>query len=118
MLLVAIAVYLAFENYSLLIGEAAPNDVEDRIRRAVEADEAVTGVVALHTMHVGPEDILIVLSVDFRDELSAPQLETAVRRLHEQVTEAVRGLTSARLIVVEPARRESDAARRAPGVAA
>jgi hypothetical protein len=62
--------------------------------------------------------VAAMTSVDFRDELTAPQLETAVTRLHERVTEAVTGLTSARLIAVEPARRESDAAPRAPGVAA
>ena len=117
-LLVAIAVYLAIENYSLLIGEAAPAEIEARIRRAVDADEAVVGVVALHTMHVGPEDILIVLSVAFRDELAAPQLEAAVGRLHQRITDAVDGFTSARLIVVEPAPPpESNAARRPASVA-
>jgi hypothetical protein len=37
-LLVGVAVVLAFENYSLLIGEAAPKRIEDGLRAAVEAD--------------------------------------------------------------------------------
>jgi cation diffusion facilitator family transporter len=116
-LLVAIAVYLAIENYSLLIGEAAPEEVEARIRRVVAADQTVAGVVSLRTIHVGPEDILIVLGVDFHDELTVPQLEAAVARLHQRVTDAVNGFTSPRLIVIEPVPHARDAAGRPPGVA-
>jgi divalent metal cation (Fe/Co/Zn/Cd) transporter len=99
--LVAVAVVLAVANYSLLIGEAASSDVETTIRRVAEADSTVVRVVSLSTMHVGPQDILIVLEVQFRDALAAADLTAA--RLQDRLTEAVGGRTNARLIVIEPA---------------
>src|SRR5256885_205202 len=78
---VGVAILLAFETYSLLIGDAAPEDVEAKIRDAVIADEAVTGIAGLYTMHVGPRAILVVLEVRFRRDLTIPALEAAVRRL-------------------------------------
>jgi cation diffusion facilitator family transporter len=101
--LVAVAVVLALENYSLLIGEAASSDVETKIRRVAEADSAVVRVVNLSTMHVGPHDILIALEVQFRDALATADLTAAIRRLHGRLTEAADGRTNARLIVIEPA---------------
>src|SRR5205823_6102416 len=41
LVLIGVAVFLAFENYSLLIGEAASPEVQARLRAAVEADPAV-----------------------------------------------------------------------------
>ena len=66
------AILLAFETYSLLIGDAAPEDVEAKIRDAVIADKAVTGIAGLYTMHVGPRAILVVLEVRFRRDLTIP----------------------------------------------
>jgi cation diffusion facilitator family transporter len=103
LILIGVAIWLAFENYSLLIGEAAPADVETTIRRAVEAENAVGGVESLHTMHVGPHAILVALGVRFRPDLSTREIERVVGRLHERVRTAVAGSTDARLVVIEPA---------------
>jgi divalent metal cation (Fe/Co/Zn/Cd) transporter len=62
-LLVGVAVVLALENYSLLLGEAAPAVVEARIRRLVREDDDVLDVVELRTMHMGPREILVALGV-------------------------------------------------------
>jgi cation diffusion facilitator family transporter len=103
LLLIGVAVVLAFENHSLLIGERAASETEGRIREAVAGDEAVRGVTALHTMHQGPRSILVVVRVDFLPGLTTEAIEAAVRRLHGLIHEAVGGRTDARLIVVEPA---------------
>src|SRR2546422_548509 len=103
LVLIGVAILLAFETYSLLIGDAAPEDVDAKIRDAVIADEAVTGIAGLYTMHVGPRAILVVLEVRFRRDLTIPALEAAVRRLQDRVREAVAGATEARLVVIEPA---------------
>ncbi len=62
-ILLAVAVFLAFESYSLLLGETAPRDVESKIRGVVSREPAVDGLEALHTMHVGTDSLLIALSV-------------------------------------------------------
>jgi cation diffusion facilitator family transporter len=107
LMLVVIAIVLAIENYSLLIGEAAPAGIETKIRRVANGDEAVNGVVSLRTMHVGPHDILIALALDFRDELSTSEVESAIARLHGRIEEAVGGLTDSQMIVIEPVPSEN-----------
>jgi divalent metal cation (Fe/Co/Zn/Cd) transporter len=97
-----VAVLLAFENYSLLIGETAPADVEAAIRRAAGADPDVRKVADVHTMHLGPTSILIVLGVHFRPGLDTRAVEAAVQRIHDSVRRAVGNSTRPRLIVVEP----------------
>jgi divalent metal cation (Fe/Co/Zn/Cd) transporter len=102
--LLGVAVVLALQNYSLLIGETAPTSVQRRIRRLVAADPAVTSLRALRTMHLGPRELLIVLGVDFRDDLGAPEIEDAVARLRQHVGEELEDVTNPHLIIVEPAR--------------
>jgi cation diffusion facilitator family transporter len=102
MILLGVAVLLALESYSLLIGETAPPDVEAIIRREAAADPDVRAVAALHTLHLGPESILIVLAVHFRPGLETAAIESAVRRIHGRVEQAIGRRTTPRLIVVEP----------------
>jgi cation diffusion facilitator family transporter len=104
LLLIGVAIVLAFENHSLLIGERAAGETETRIRDAVARDEAVRAVTALHTMHQGPRSILVVVGVDFVPGLTTEAIEAAVRRLHGRIHEAIGGRTDSRLIVIEPAR--------------
>ena len=117
LLLLAVAVVLAFENYSLLLGERASPGVEQAIRRAVTADPAVEGIAALHTMHLGPTRILIVIEARFAPDLRATDVERAVERVQRRIIELLGHRTDSRLIVVEPsssrtARHESLSAQR------
>ena len=100
-LLVAIAAVLAVENYSLLIGEAAPEAVEATIRRLLTDDADVSDVVDLRTMHIGPHDILIVAGVQFHRDLAVPGIEAAITRLQHTVKRALEESTNAQLIVIE-----------------
>jgi cation diffusion facilitator family transporter len=112
-LLIGVAIVLALENYSLLIGEAAPATVEAKIRRLVREDEDVTDVIDLRTMHMGPRDILVALGVQFRRHLTTSQIEAAIIRLQDAIRKALHGATSASLILIEPTRpgaNESDQA--------
>jgi len=52
-ILVAVASFLAYEDYSLLIGESATPQRERIIRARLAADPAVRDVILLHTMHRG-----------------------------------------------------------------
>jgi cation diffusion facilitator family transporter len=110
LLLIAVASFLAYENYSLLLGEPATAEHEASIRARLAADSAVREVVSLSTMHLGPTAVLISARVAFRPELTTVQIEDAVERLEDAVRAAMPG-TRRSLIVIEPAR--SAAARRA-----
>jgi cation diffusion facilitator family transporter len=114
-LLVVVAIVLALENYSLLIGEATPASVEARIRRVVRADEDVTEVIDLRTMHMGPHDILVALGVRFRRHLTTPRIEAAIVRLQRAIRDTLDGATNASLILIEPTRLGANDSEAAPG---
>jgi len=109
LLLIVVAVFLAIENYSLLIGESAAPEVEARLRRTIETDPAVAKLVGLHTLHLGPDSIVVVAETAFRD-LPSDAIADAGQRLEARISEVLEGRTSPRLIVVEPRRREEVAA--------
>ncbi len=108
-LLVGVAIVLALENYSLLIGEAAPQAVETTIRRLVSDDHEVIALIDLRTMHVGPQDILVALGIQFRPDLTTAQLEAAIERLQHAIRKALEGATNAGLILIEPTRPGAEA---------
>jgi hypothetical protein len=54
-------------------------------------------------MHLGPDQILVVLGIHFAEDLSVPAIEGVVARLERRVADALGGMTDARLIVIEPA---------------
>jgi hypothetical protein len=83
------------------MGESAPRDVLERIIAGASADPAVARVFGLRTMHLGPEALLVVLQVDFRDDLSAADVEAATERLRATVAEAAGQAGKRRFVVIE-----------------
>ena len=70
-ILVVAALWLAYESRSLLVGEAADPELVADIREIVLADPAVTGLGAVLTMHLGPDDVLLNIEVQFTPGLPA-----------------------------------------------
>ncbi|MEZ5670087.1 MAG: cation diffusion facilitator family transporter [Alphaproteobacteria bacterium] len=88
LILAATAVVLAIECKGLLIGEAAsPEVVRDVIAR-VSGRDAVERINELRTMHMGPNDIVLAMSLDFRDELSAGQVEQTISEIEADILAA------------------------------
>lgn len=79
------AALLAYECKDLLIGEAASTTVINSIRERVAAQQGVKSVNEVLTMHLGSQDILANLSLDFRDGLSAEEVEATISRLEEAI---------------------------------
>jgi len=88
LILGATAAWLAWETKSLLIGESAPPEVVENIRRLAREDGLTEKVNEVLTMHVGPEFILVNVSVDFRDSASAADVEQAIAALDRRIREA------------------------------
>lgn len=78
LILGATAIMLAYETKGLLIGEAAHPEVIAGIREVLNAHEGVTHINELRTMHLGPDDILAAVSVDFADAMTAGGVEQAI----------------------------------------
>src|SRR3954470_4635163 len=73
-LLVAIAIVLAIEMASLLVGESATPEVVDQLRAILDAHPCVSRVIALRTQHIGPDDVMVNAKLEFLPTLLAPQV--------------------------------------------
>ena len=98
-LLVVIAVFLAFEMSSMLVGESALPEQEAAIRQALEDTEDVDRVIHLKTLHVGPDELLVAAKIAIGGEDDAATIARGI----DTAESAVRAVVpSARYIYLEP----------------
>lgn len=98
-LLCVIAIVLAIELRSLLIGESAsPADIES-IERAVREDADLEELIHMRTQHIGPEELLVGIKVHLRSGLTFGEVAGAINRIEKRVREQV---PAARIIYIEP----------------
>lgn len=91
-ILAGIAVVLAAETKALLIGESALPSVRQSIKQIFADDPAVTKMGPPITLHFGPEEIMLAVEVEFDDDLTADEIEEAVKRIEANVREAHPGV--------------------------
>jgi cation diffusion facilitator family transporter len=82
------AIWLAYETKGLLIGESANKKVVDGIRKIVQGHTEVVCTNEVVTMHMGPDFILLNLSVDFHDDIPAALLEKIIADIDQQIKKA------------------------------
>jgi len=87
-LLALVAAFLARESKGLLIGEPAQSEVSDAICAIVTAQPGIERANGLFTVHVGPRQVVAGITVDFRDDLTARQVEDIVARVEARVRQA------------------------------
>jgi cation diffusion facilitator family transporter len=85
LLLALTASWLVYETKSLLIGEAARSDIVDETRCAIEALPEAVRANEILTVHLGPNDVLVVASIDMRDDISAGQVEKTLAKLESSI---------------------------------
>jgi divalent metal cation (Fe/Co/Zn/Cd) transporter len=98
-LLVCIALVLAAETKSLLLGEAAGADVVKQIESAMVDGDTVTRVIHMRTLHLGPEELLIAAKIAVRHDDTAAEVASAIDAAEARIRAAV---PIARVIYLEP----------------
>lgn len=98
-LLVVVAVVLAIETKSLLLGEGATLDAVTRIEAALLADESVTRVIHMKTLHLGPDELLVAAKIAVRGTDTAEQVARTIDAAEARIREAE---PVARVIYLEP----------------
>jgi divalent metal cation (Fe/Co/Zn/Cd) transporter len=63
LLLIVVAYLLMRRNLALLIDEAAPADIRQRLRQAVAAEPWVAEVAELTAVYVGPRQLLVLVHI-------------------------------------------------------
>jgi len=85
LLLVAVAAFMANETRSLLTGEAASAEVVADVRRILCDDPRVVQVIEVLSLHLGPREILVGVTIDFDDDLPGGGVERAAQDLSARV---------------------------------
>lgn len=98
-LLVAIAIVLAVEMKSLLIGESASDEHVRLIEQAIVAGDDVDTVIHMKTMHLGPDELLVAAKIAIDPKDDAFDVADAINGAEARIREAV---PIARLIYIEP----------------
>jgi cation diffusion facilitator family transporter len=98
-LLVAVAVTLAIETKSMLIGESATVDVERTIVEALLAGPEVDRVIHLRTLHLGPDELLVAAKIAVAHDNTADTVARGIDAAEKRVRAAVSMTT---VIYLEP----------------
>jgi cation diffusion facilitator family transporter len=77
------AALLAYESKGLLIGEAADPELVDRLRGLAQAMPGVVGVGYVLTVHSSPDQVTVMMNVDFQDDMRAAEVERIVCQVEE-----------------------------------
>ena len=86
--LAATAGFLAFECKGLLIGEGANPAVVSGIEAIATENAGIERLNEIRTLHFGPEDVLVTLSLDFVDEIDAGDIESIISTMEQRIKQA------------------------------
>jgi cation diffusion facilitator family transporter len=99
LLLVVIAVILAIETKSLLLGEGANPEELVKIEKAVLAGAGVERIIHMKTLHLGPEELLVAAKIAVPRTERAEELARHIDETEARIRAAV---PIARVIYIEP----------------
>lgn len=99
MILVFVSLILARESRSLLMGEGIAPETRKKISLLAEEDDAVVKTKNILSTYQSPEEIVLVLIIDFRDHLDTEEITEAVQRIRNTVKTA---FPLVRYVIIQP----------------
>lgn len=112
-LLIVVAIVLAYEMNSLLIGEAASPESIAAIKSALGGSSGVTKVIHMRTLHLGPEEVLVAAKIEIEPTASVQRVVEVINTAEAAVREAA---PSVALVYLEPDVYHPDEDEHAPGM--
>ncbi|MFV2091812.1 MAG: cation diffusion facilitator family transporter [Hyphomicrobiales bacterium] len=82
----ATAAILAYETKGLLIGEAASPEAMADVHAILAATPTIDNINEVRSLHLGPNDVLLALSLEFRDDLDVNEVESAIFDIETAIT--------------------------------
>jgi divalent metal cation (Fe/Co/Zn/Cd) transporter len=86
------AAWLAYETKGLLIGESANMDIIDGVTSLADSFNSIDTVNETLTMHMGPNFILLTLSVDFKNNLDTGSIERSISQITKKIKSEYPGI--------------------------
>ncbi|WP_449437142.1 cation diffusion facilitator family transporter [Pedobacter steynii] len=99
LLLVFVSFILARESRSLLMGEGIAPETRQKIAQLVEEDIAVLKVKSILSTYQSPEEVVLMLIVDFEDHLHTEEITDAIERIREKIKSEFRLV---RFVLIQP----------------
>lgn len=84
-LLAVAGLLLARECHGLLTGESAVPELRDAIEKTVRAWPGIARLGEFATLQIGPDSVLVTLSLDFEDRLSSADVERTVSDIEREL---------------------------------
>jgi len=98
-LLILIAIVLAIETKSLLIGEGANRGDYDRIVDAINGGPEVEKLIHIKTLYLGPEELMVAGKIALTSDKSVREAADDINEIERRIRDAV---PAARVIYLEP----------------
>ena len=119
LLLVIVAIILAVETKSLLLGESATKEHVEAIEKALVGDE-VDHIIHMKTLHLGPDELMVAAKIAVHHDDTAVDIARGIDKAEARVRQAV---PIATVIYLEPdidraERRGADGPADVPSVSA
>jgi cation diffusion facilitator family transporter len=84
-LLATVAVILVIESRKLLIGESADKETVSLIKSIIAEDPNVLQFKPPLTMHLSPDEVLLALDIQFKNDLESEELAKTINRLKQKI---------------------------------
>ncbi len=84
-LLISVSLFFATECKDLLIGEGLMEEDIKKITDILTAEENVIAYKRPLSLHFGPNEVLVNLDANFKDELTADEIELTIDRLESKI---------------------------------
>jgi len=87
-LLVFVAGFMAKESKDLLIGETVLQDDIDKIKAILASYDELEMYGNIRSMHLGPDDAIVGLEVNFKDDVPVKEVERIVAEIKKRIHES------------------------------
>jgi cation diffusion facilitator family transporter len=84
-LLCHVSFVMVFESKGLLVGEGMEKQTIARLRVIVQAQPAIESVDKLSTMYLGPEEVMLAITLRFRAGTSLNELRDSLTRIKREI---------------------------------
>jgi cation diffusion facilitator family transporter len=98
-ILIFVSLILARESRSLLMGEGIRMNTKRRIRQIAEGDEGVMKLMHLMSTYQSPEEILVMMIIAFKPDMTTGQINDSIDRIREQVKSEFKRI---RFVIIQP----------------
>ncbi|WP_375418802.1 cation diffusion facilitator family transporter [uncultured Hymenobacter sp.] len=88
LLLMLVAIFLVAKTKRLLVGLGVDETQLAQLNAIIQAQPAIESARSPLTMYLGPTDVVLALDVDFKDNLSAAEVEQAIAALQSAISTA------------------------------